>query len=225
MLRILDQIVNLKKNMNNTPLLSYTKLFTRISSFLLVVAALFLSCGRSDAEKALIEDLRGKIQKKSNEILMDRFYAGAGSSSNYLRSETEKVDYLLKNIENLTTRELDYIDKIVNSSNFPNNYEIGNEKEKPQEKSSSGNFTSECDCTEQDARKIANKIRNEFTRIQNNRNSEDAKVMSIKSIEKSSDCDWIINIKVSWPFGNTDGLHPDEYYQKLLKCNNGRLME
>ena len=64
-----------------------------------------------------------------------------------------------------------------------------------------------------------------FTKIQNELASDVARVMTIDDIEKRDNCTWVATFKVSWPFGNTDGAHPDEYLKKRFACDGKEIYE
>jgi hypothetical protein len=78
---------------------------------------------------------------------------------------------------------------------------------------------SDCKCTTADANRLANNIMNAFTQTQNQLPSDMARVINKESINKNDDCTWVASFKISWPFGNTDGAHPDEYITKKFVCN------
>ena len=82
---------------------------------------------------------------------------------------------------------------------------------------------SDCKCTTADANKLAYSIMNEFTQTQNRLPSDMARVINKSSLEKNDDCTWTATFKISWPFGNTDGAHPDEYISKKFMCNGSEI--
>ena len=78
----------------------------------------------------------------------------------------------------------------------------------------------DCNCSNGDADAFAMKIVDDFTRTQDELPSEEARVISIyKPVEKRNNCTWGVTFKISYPFGNTDGLHPDEFIEKHLVCD------
>jgi hypothetical protein len=76
-----------------------------------------------------------------------------------------------------------------------------------------------CNCTDIDARILATQIESDFRQKQNQLESQYARVMSSESIEKRDNCTWVATFKISWPFGNTDGAHPDEFITKRFACD------
>jgi hypothetical protein len=76
-----------------------------------------------------------------------------------------------------------------------------------------------CKCSDSDAKSLAYKIESDFTQTQNQLESQYAKVISTESIEKRDNCTWVATFKISWPFGNTDGAHPDEFITKRFACD------
>jgi hypothetical protein len=77
-----------------------------------------------------------------------------------------------------------------------------------------------CNCTTQDVGRLASKIESDYNHIQDELPSGMAKVMSrFGDPEKRDNCTWIIIFKISWPFGDTDGQHPDEFIKKRVACD------
>jgi hypothetical protein len=80
--------------------------------------------------------------------------------------------------------------------------------------------TDKCKCSDSDAERLAYKIVEDFTTTQNELPSDIARVMSkYGQAEKRDNCTWLVTFKISWPFGNTDGAHPDEFVKKRLACD------
>ncbi len=80
-----------------------------------------------------------------------------------------------------------------------------------------------CNCSTSDADRLAYKIVNEYTQTQNQLPSDMARVMSKQSVEKQDGCSWKVTFKIAWPFGNTDGAHPDEYMTRTFMCNGNEI--
>jgi hypothetical protein len=80
-----------------------------------------------------------------------------------------------------------------------------------------------CNCSTSDANRLAYKMIKEYTQIQNQLPSEMARVMSQQSVEKQDGCSWKVTFKIAWPFGNTDGAHPDEYVTRTFMCNGSEI--
>jgi hypothetical protein len=76
-----------------------------------------------------------------------------------------------------------------------------------------------CKCTNEDVERLASKIEFDFTQKQNQLESQYARVISKESVDKRDNCTWVVTFKISWPFGNTDGMHPDEYIKKRFACD------
>lgn len=76
-----------------------------------------------------------------------------------------------------------------------------------------------CKCSDVDANALASKIVSNFTQSQNQLESQNARVMRIELIEKRDNCTWVATFKISWPFGNTDGAHPDSFLKKRFICD------
>jgi hypothetical protein len=92
-------------------------------------------------------------------------------------------------------------------------------------KKTSSSTGSTCACRSTDARSLAYKYKAAFDKIQNELPSNAARVIRIKSVEERDNCTWVVTFKVSWPFGNTDGAHPDEYFKKRYACDGKRVYE
>jgi len=90
---------------------------------------------------------------------------------------------------------------------------------------SSNSAGTTCACSSSDARSLAYKYTAAFDKIQNELPSDMAKVISVESVEERDNCTWVITFKVSWPFGNTDGAHPDEYLKKSYACDGKEVYE
>ena len=83
----------------------------------------------------------------------------------------------------------------------------------------------DCNCSDRDAKNLANQVVNDFTRSQNDLPSEYARIMNIESVEKRGNCTWLASFRISWPFGNTDGAHPDEFMRKRFACDGKEIYE
>jgi len=83
----------------------------------------------------------------------------------------------------------------------------------------------DCNCSDRDAKDLANQVVNDFTRSQNDLPSEYARIMNIESVEKRGNCTWLASFRISWPFGNTDGAHPDEFMRKRFACDGKEIYE
>ena len=80
--------------------------------------------------------------------------------------------------------------------------------------------SNDCACSDFDVQSLANKIVNDFTTTQNELPSELARVMEINGpVDKRDNCTWVVRFKISYPFGNTDGAHPDQYITKRFGCD------
>jgi hypothetical protein len=77
----------------------------------------------------------------------------------------------------------------------------------------------DCKCSDSDARSLAYKIESDYTQTQNQLESQYARVIRTESIDKRENCTWVATFKISWPFGNTDGAHPDEFITKRFACD------
>lgn len=82
-----------------------------------------------------------------------------------------------------------------------------------------------CACSTSDANRLAYQIVDNFTKVQNELPSDVARVISVESIEARDNCTWVATFKISWPFGNTDGAHPDEYLKKRFACDGKEIYE
>lgn len=76
-----------------------------------------------------------------------------------------------------------------------------------------------CKCKQSDIETLAYKYINEFDNVQNNLDSDVARTISLQGIQDNGNCTWQVEFRISWPFGNTDGAHPDEYITKTGFCN------
>lgn len=77
----------------------------------------------------------------------------------------------------------------------------------------------DCKCSDVDVNRLASKIEDDFTQTQNQLESQYARVISRISVDKRDNCTWVVTFKISWPFGNTDGAHPDEFVKKRFACD------
>ena len=93
------------------------------------------------------------------------------------------------------------------------------EKNKNQEAEPQEQQNESCNCNYADADGVASKIIREFTRRQNELESQDAKIIKLDRLEKRPDCSWTATFEISYPFGNTDGWHPSEFLRKRFKCD------
>lgn len=84
---------------------------------------------------------------------------------------------------------------------------------------------STCACSSTDARSLAYKYTAAFDKIQNELPSDVARVIRVESVEERDNCTWVVTFKISWPFGNTDGAHPDEYLKKRYACDGKEVYE
>jgi hypothetical protein len=82
-----------------------------------------------------------------------------------------------------------------------------------------------CACTTSDVRRVANQVVNNFTMLQNELPSDMARVIRIDEVDSRDNCMWVVTYKISWPFGNTDGAHPDEYMKKRYACDGKEIYE
>jgi hypothetical protein len=82
-----------------------------------------------------------------------------------------------------------------------------------------------CACTSSDVRSLANQVVSNFTQIQNDLPSDIARIMRIEEVESRDNCTWVVTFKISWPFGNTDGAHPDEFVKKRYACDGKEVYE
>jgi hypothetical protein len=105
----------------------------------------------------------------------------------------------------------------MSCTNSTSNSEVG--KQSDVQNQNTTEKKDDCNCSDSDARSLASKIEREFTQTQNQLESQYARVMSIESIDKRDNCTWVVNFKISWPFGNTDGAHPDEYVTQRFACD------
>lgn len=80
-----------------------------------------------------------------------------------------------------------------------------------------------CSCKRSDIESVAYKFIHEFDRIQYNLDSDKARTISLQGIHDNGNCTWQVEFRVSWPFGNTDGAHPDEYITKTGFCNSNQV--
>ena len=90
---------------------------------------------------------------------------------------------------------------------------------------SSSSTGSTCACSTTEARSLAYKYTAAFDKIQNELPSDVARVIRVESVEERNNCAWVVTFKVSWPFGNTDGAHPDEYLKKRYACDGKEVYE
>jgi len=77
-----------------------------------------------------------------------------------------------------------------------------------------------CNCKQSDIESLAYKFIKEFDNVQNNLDSDVARTISLQGIHDNGNCTWQVEFRISWPFGNTDGAHPDEYITKTGFCNS-----
>lgn len=77
----------------------------------------------------------------------------------------------------------------------------------------------DCNCSRNDANGLASKIVREFEQSQNELESQYARVMRLDRLEQRPDCSWVATFEISWPFGNTDGMHPSEFIKKRFLCD------
>ena len=106
-----------------------------------------------------------------------------------------------------------FISSCVNQVDQTRNTESTKEQESTQ------GSKDDCQCSSNDVNRLANQVIQEFTQTQNELPSEMAKVIRKESVDKGDDCSWVVTFKISWPFGNTDGAHPDEFLRKSVSCN------
>ena len=78
----------------------------------------------------------------------------------------------------------------------------------------------DCACNDSDAQRLADKIVNDYTKSQNELSSDLARVIEINGpIDKRDNCTWVVQFKISYPFGNTDGAHPDQFLTQRFGCD------
>lgn len=77
----------------------------------------------------------------------------------------------------------------------------------------------DCACTTADAERLAFRITSEFRKTQDQLESGMARIMNVDNVEKRDNCTWVATFKISWPFGNTDGAHPDELITRRIGCD------
>jgi hypothetical protein len=83
---------------------------------------------------------------------------------------------------------------------------------------------SQCNCSDRDAGKLAFKMIDDFNQTQNAVSSQYARVMNIAQMpSKTNDCTWYVKFKISYPFGNTDGMHPDQFIEKRILCDGQKV--
>lgn len=82
-----------------------------------------------------------------------------------------------------------------------------------------------CACSSSDVQRVANQVVSNFTMLQNELPSDMARVMRIDEVDSRDNCTWVVTYKISWPFGNTDGAHPDEYMKKRYACDGKEIYE
>lgn len=82
-----------------------------------------------------------------------------------------------------------------------------------------GEKKEDCKCSDADVNRLVYKIEQEFTQSQNELESQYARVIRKYSVEKRENCSWVVIFKISWPYGNTDGAHPDEFVKKRFLCD------
>lgn len=80
-----------------------------------------------------------------------------------------------------------------------------------------------CNCKKADIESLAYKFIREFDKTQNNLDSDLARTISLQGIRDNGNCTWQVEFRVSWPFGNTDGAHPDEFITKTGYCNSNQV--
>ncbi len=105
----------------------------------------------------------------------------------------------------------------VSCSNPSSNSESG--KNSGAQDQSSNEKKDNCKCSDSDASSLASKIESDYTQTQNQLESQYARVIRTESIDKRDNCTWVATFKISWPFGNTDGAHPDEFIKKRFACD------
>jgi biopolymer transport protein ExbD len=77
-----------------------------------------------------------------------------------------------------------------------------------------------CKCSMEDVQRLSFKIISKFTDAENELPSDQAKVIGqFGPIETRDNCTWVITFKISSPWGNSDGLHPDEFIKKRIACD------
>lgn len=85
---------------------------------------------------------------------------------------------------------------------------------------SSTSTSNSCNCPEEDVLRLVRKIESDFTQTQNQLSSEYARtIRQYNRPEKRDNCTWVVTFKVSYPYGNTDGAHPDQLIQKRIACD------
>jgi len=99
------------------------------------------------------------------------------------------------------------------TSNSESVKEPGTQEQKADEKKDN------CKCSDVDVNRLASKIEDDFTQTQNQLESQYARVIRKESVDKRDNCTWVVTFKISWPFGNTDGAHPDEFIKKRFACD------
>lgn len=105
----------------------------------------------------------------------------------------------------------------ISCTSSTSNSEVG--KQNGAQNQNTNEQKNDCNCSDSDASSLASKIESEFTQTQNQLESQYARVISRESIDKKDNCTWVVTFKISWPFGNTDGAHPDEFITKRFACD------
>jgi hypothetical protein len=147
---------------------------------------------------------------------------------NPLRKATESEKLNFKLYGNFYHGRIDKISASINSvlynSNLVKSSDVEGSNINENKKDISTNQNTEveknnCNCTDSDASILATQIESDFRQKQNQLESQYARVMSTESIEMRDNCTWVATFKISWPFGNTDGAHPDEFITKRFACD------
>ncbi len=107
----------------------------------------------------------------------------------------------------------------VNSNSSKSNSSVTNQNNASSSNSNNTSNEPKCNCKKSDIESLANKFMSNFDQVQNNLSSDIARTISLESISDNGNCTWHVKFRISWPFGNTDGAHPDEYISKTGTCD------
>ena len=111
----------------------------------------------------------------------------------------------------------------ISCNNSKSNNPVDNDNTGESAQSHEKNQNSGCNCEKSNIESVAYKFMREFNETQNNVDSDVARTISLDEIRDNGNCTWQVQFKVSWPFGNTDGAHPDEFITKIGFCNSNQV--
>ncbi|MEO5947090.1 MAG: hypothetical protein ABIP79_09755 [Chitinophagaceae bacterium] len=94
-----------------------------------------------------------------------------------------------------------------------------NRKDSKDESETKPAETNNCKCSQKDAEWLVSKIEIDFAKSQFDVDSQDARVLREIKLEKRPNCTWVATFELSYPFGNTDGMHPSETIKKRFICD------